>query len=238
MSAPSAAAGDPGTRSRTFIVYRELLLLAAIVLGSAGMTLMARSGLGVSVVSSVPYVFSLQFPQLTFGTWTFISFVVVILLSMALTRNFERFYLFSLVVSLLNGVCNDLFKALWSLLPESQLPIRIVWFLCGWFLLATGISSFIKCGLPPGPYELIVSEMARLKGVPVARGKTILDLTSLTISLLFIAFVLRRLAGIGPGTVVAGLFNGTLVGFFIRQMDRRFEMKPLLFKERRSRADT
>lgn len=199
------------------------------MLGSAGMTLMARSGFGVSAVSSVPYVFSLHFTQLTFGTWTFISFVTMILLTIVLTQHFEKFYFFTLLIALFNGICNDLFKNLWSHLPDG-FALQSVYFLCGWALLASGIASFIKSGLPPGPYELIVSELARIKGVPVARGKTTLDVTSMTVALLFSALVLRRLVGIGPGTIAAGLLNGTIIGFILKQMNRHFRMKPLLYK--------
>ena len=101
----------------------------------------------------------------------------------------------------------------------------------GWLLLALGIASFIKCELPPGPYELLVSELYRLKGVPVSRGKTILDLSGVTIASLFLIFVLKRFVGVGPGTVLAALFNGTIAAGFIRLMDKHFEMKSLIFKK-------
>lgn len=219
--------GIESNGKRTVVVYRELLLLAAIVLGSAGMTLMARSGFGISVVSSVPYVFSLHFTQLTFGTWTFISYVFVILLTIVMNRHFEMVYLASFVVSLAISLCNDLFKFLWSMLPDG-LPLQILYYLAGWFMLSLGIASFIKSGLPPAPYELFVRETARFKNIPVSRVKTMLDLVSLVISVLFTLLVLRRLGGIGPGTVVAGLFNGTVVGIWLKLMDKRFQMASLM----------
>ncbi|MGI6298018.1 MAG: YczE/YyaS/YitT family protein [Saccharofermentanales bacterium] len=217
-------------KTRRFVVYRDFMLLFAVVIVAAGVTLMARSDFGISAVSSVPYVFSLHFTQLSFGTWSFISYITVISVTMLLTRNFELFYLVSLFISVLSGIFNDVFKYLWSFLPLS-LSLRVVYFLIGWSMLTLGIACFIKSELPPGPYELFVSELARLKGVPVARGKTLLDLAGVTISTIFLIFVLRRLAGIGPGTVLAALFNGTIAGFILKHMDKRLEMKSLIFKK-------
>lgn len=213
-------------KPKKITIYRELLLTAAIAMGSAGITLMVRSGFGISVASSVPYVFSLHFTQLSFGIWSFISYVFVIVLTVVLTQHFEKSYLVSFVVAFFYGLGNDLFKFCWSFLP-SGLLLHIVYYFCGWFLLSAGIASFIKSGLPPAPYELFVREVSRMKGLAVSRVKTMFDLASLIVSLLFITFVLRRLIGIGPGTVVAGLFNGTVVGYWLKLMNRHFRMRSL-----------
>ena len=49
----------------------ELALLIVILINSMGVVLMLRSGSGISAISSVPYAFSLVFPALTLGTWTY-----------------------------------------------------------------------------------------------------------------------------------------------------------------------
>jgi uncharacterized membrane protein YczE len=213
--------------SNVIVVYRELLLLAAIALGSAGITLMVRSGLGISVASAVPYVFCLHFTLFTFGTWSFISYVFVIIFTVVLTRHFEKSYLVSFVVAFFYGMSNDLFKYIWSFLPSSQV-LKILYYLFGWLFLSAGIASFIKSGLPPAPYELFVREVSRFKGFSVSKVKTAFDLSSLVVSVLFITLVLRRFVGIGIGTVIAGLFNGSVVGHWLHLMDRHFKMESLI----------
>ena len=49
----------------------ELALVIAVLVNSFGVVLMLYSGAGISAISSVPYAFSLAFPALTLGTWTF-----------------------------------------------------------------------------------------------------------------------------------------------------------------------
>lgn len=212
---------------KRWVMPREILLMTALVLVSAGVTLMVRSGYGISVASSVPYVFSLHFTQLSFGTWTFIVYSAVILLLIALIRHFEWLYLVSFVISIFAGLFSDLFKYLWSFLPGGAL-LHVLYYFAGWFCLSLGIASFVKSGLPPAPYELFIREVSRFKNIPIGRAKTLFDLGCLTISSLFLIFVVRRLVGIGIGTVVAGLFNVTVVGNWIRLMNRHLTMRSLL----------
>jgi uncharacterized membrane protein YczE len=214
------------TEAKKVIVFREPLFATAMLLVSAGVTLMVRSGFGISVASSVPYVFSLYFTQLSFGIWTFVSYAVVILLLIVLIRHFEWLYLISFGISFLVSLLIDLFKYFWSFLPEQTL-LLILYYFMGWLCLSLGIASFIKSELPPTPYELFIRDLAKFKNISFARSKTLFDLGCLTISLLFITFFLKRLTGIGVGTVVAGLLNGTLIGFWLRLMNRHFSMRSL-----------
>ena len=50
----------------------ELALVIAVLVNSFGVVLMLYSGAGISAISSVPYAFSLAFPALTLGTWTYL----------------------------------------------------------------------------------------------------------------------------------------------------------------------
>lgn len=54
-------------------VRGELALLLIVIMNSFGVVLMLYSGSGISAISSVPYAFSEVFPQLTLGTWTYLS---------------------------------------------------------------------------------------------------------------------------------------------------------------------
>ena len=73
----------------------ELALLIVILINSMGVVLMLRSGSGISAISSVPYAFSLVFPTLTLGTWTYIFQGLLVLSLMILKKRFVPSYLFS-----------------------------------------------------------------------------------------------------------------------------------------------
>lgn len=78
----------------------ELALLIVILINSMGVVLMLRSGSGISAISSVPYAFSLVFPTLTLGTWTYIFQGLLVLSLMILKKRFVPSYLFSFVAGL------------------------------------------------------------------------------------------------------------------------------------------
>lgn len=81
----------------------ELALLIVILINSMGVVLMLRSGSGISAISSVPYAFSLVFPALTLGTWTYIFQGLLVLSLMLLKKRFVPSYLFSFVAGFAFG---------------------------------------------------------------------------------------------------------------------------------------
>ena len=59
---------------------------------------MAKSGFGISTISSVPFVFNKVFPALSFGTWNYIFQTMLVLTLMILKKAFCFEYIFSFVV--------------------------------------------------------------------------------------------------------------------------------------------
>ena len=167
----------------------------------------------------MPFVFSQYFSQISFGTWTIISFSSVFVLLIIMTRHFEPRYLISFFVSNLVGILNDLFTKLWTNLPE-QICLLIVYYFIGWCCLSLGIACFIVSDLPPTTYELFIRDIAKYKHISLVRAKTMFDLGCLITSILFIVLVLKQMKGIGIGTVIAGLFNGTAIGLWIKLINR------------------
>lgn len=86
----------------------ELALLIVILINSMGVVLMLRSGSGISAISSVPYAFSLVFPTLTLGTWTYIFQGLLVLSLMILKKRFVPSYLFSFVAGFAFGKMVDI----------------------------------------------------------------------------------------------------------------------------------
>ena len=59
---------------------------------------MLYSGSGISAISSVPYAFSLVFPKISLGTWTYIFQGLLVLSLMIMRKKFVAPYLFSFLV--------------------------------------------------------------------------------------------------------------------------------------------
>ena len=55
-------------------------------------------------------------------------------------------------------------------------------------------------------------------------------LTSFAVALFFKTYLYPQVEGLGWGTLVMALLNGTIIGFFSKQLDRAFEFRPYLKK--------
>ena len=62
----------PTTKEPKKTISGELALLVAVMINSFGVVLMLYSKAGISAISSVPYAFSLAWPKLSLGTWTYL----------------------------------------------------------------------------------------------------------------------------------------------------------------------
>ena len=213
---------------RRIVAYVELVYPIALVLISLGVTLMVRARFGISVASSVAYVISLAFPVFTFGTWSFIVQGFLILLLMGLIRKVKISFLMSFLVSVAFGKLVDLFSAWVAGWSELLLP-RMSYYTAGILLLTLGIALFVDTGLPPNPYERFVNDLSRHLGVPFRKVKTIYDISSVAVASVFLLLFVHRLAGIGPGTVIAALANGTLIAFWLRLSVQHLSIRSFFF---------
>lgn len=77
------------------VIRGEIALIVIILINSLGVVLMLYSGSGISAISSVPYAFSLVFPKISLGTWTYIFQGLLVLSLMIMRKKFVAPYLFS-----------------------------------------------------------------------------------------------------------------------------------------------
>lgn len=230
--AEPAPAGLSGRKAdRRLVAYVEFLYPAALVFISLGVTLMVRSRFGISVASSVAYIASLAFPVFTFGTWSYLVMGLLMLALTLVTRRLRIGVLVSFFVSVAFGWLVDRFSAWVAPWPDG-IPWQLLYYAAGITLLTLGIAVFIDTGLPPNPYERFVNDLSRHFGIPFRRVKTVYDITSVLTACLLLLLFVRRFVGIGPGTVVAALANGTLIGVWLRWLTRALSVRSLLFPVR------
>ena len=128
----------------------ELALVIAVLVNSFGVVLMLYSGAGISAISSVPYAFSLAFPALTLGTWTYLFQGTLIASLMIMRRKWVWPYLFSFVVGFAFSELLDVHELWIDVLPHT-LPWRVVYFVVSYLLICFGIALSNRCGLPIVP---------------------------------------------------------------------------------------
>ncbi len=222
---------DQRTKAGLTLQRGELALLAALLIDSFGVVLMLYSGFGISAISSVPYAFSLVFPQLSLGTWTYLFQGLLILSLMILRKRFLFSYAFSFVVGFAFGMLLDVHE-LWIHILPMTLPWRIAYFMLSYLLLSIGIALSNRCGLPIVPTDLFPRELAQITKISYAKIKIAFDVICLSITAAMTLVFLNHLQGLGVGTVLAALTLGKSIGWIGKQLDRRFRFVSFLDKEK------
>jgi uncharacterized membrane protein YczE len=211
--------------------YRgELALLVIIFINSLGVVLMLRSGSGISAISSVPYAFSVVFPRLTLGQWTYLFQSVLILSLFVLRRKFVLQYLFSFVVGFVFGNVMDLHELWVEQLPQT-LPLQVLYFILSYLLICVGIALSNHCKMPIVPTDLFPRELAAITGIPYSRIKVSFDVICLLVTAVLTYVFLGRISGLGIGTVLAAFTMGKVIGVFNGWIDRHMSFTSFLEKD-------
>lgn len=211
------------------VLSGELILVLAVFINSMGVDLMLHSGSGISAISSVPYAFSLAFPWLTLGTWTYIFQGLLVLSLMILQKKFVPSYLFSFVVGFVFGKLLD-FHAIWIGWIPYTIPLRILCFILSYLLICVGIAISNRCGLPIIPTDLFPRELAEIIKKPYSKVKITFDLTCLLVTAILTGVLLGHIRGLGIGTVIAALTMGKTIGWIGARQDERILIRRTFYK--------
>lgn len=212
------------------VFYAEGCYVCGIFTLAIGASLLVRADFGVSVVVSPAYLLHLHlskiWPFFTFGIAEYVIQGLLLLLLIALVQRFHWSYLFSFVTALFYGFVLDRVLFLLPRIPLEEVTLRILFFLLGLFLCAVGVSFVLHTYLSPEVYELLIREISARYAWKLGKVKTVYDCVSclVAIAMSFSFFGLFQFHGIGVGTVISALANGTLISFVSRFLETHFEL--------------
>ena len=211
----------------------ELALLIVILINSMGVVLMLRSGSGISAISSVPYAFSLVFPALTLGTWTYIFQGLLVLSLMILKKRFVPSYLFSFVAGFAFGKMVDIHEIWINTLPLT-IPLRVFYFVASYLILCFGIALSNRCKLPVIPTDLFPRDLSEIIKKPYSKVKITFDVTCLAVTAGLTFCFLGHIKGLGIGTILAAFTMGKVIGMIGNILDRHFRFVSFLTERSKS----
>ena len=194
------------------------IYLVGLVILAFGITLAVNSNLGVSPVTSLPYVVS-QVLHVTLGTCTIIVYSFYIFLQMLIHgKKFQPALLLQLVFSTLFGYLVDGTKLiLGDFIPTSYLG-QVMMLAASIVLISFSLVLYIDVKIAPMPPEGLVTCIADKLGKPFPKIKTIFDCVSVAVGLCLCFLFLGKVVGIREGTIVTALLVGKLTGFFRKQL--------------------
>ena len=213
-------------------ISSEVTYFAAIVLLSLAVAILSTADFGISMIVAPAYLLSLKAGFLSFGQAEYVVQAIVFILLCIVLKRFRFVYFFSFGTCLIYGFVLDLWRKIPLLNPAAtppgsmNLPLRIAMFVIGMILTSFSVALFFKTYLFPQVYDFFVKAVSCKYGIKLSRLKTIVDLSCLTASVIITFVFFGEIRGIGWGTLIMALLNGTVIGFFSTLLDKAFAFKP------------
>lgn len=108
--------------------------------------------------------------------------------------------------------------------------LRILMFAIGMILTAFSVALFFKTYFYPQVYDFFVKAISQKYKFKISVVKTCVDISCLITSVIMTLTFFGKFVGINWGTAVMAIFNGTIIGFFSKMLDKFFVIEPLMKK--------
>ena len=195
---------------------RTLLMLAGIVVMALGIDIVVRAGLGNSPISACPNVLSLAFTQVSFGVFMLVwQCVLVAVQIVILRRDFRVVDLLQIPISVLFGLCIDLFVRLLGPLAPATYWQSCLWLVAGMAVLALGIVMMVLSRTVMNCGEAVVQAVSRKTGIRFGTVKVGFDCTCAALAIICAFAFTGHLAGVREGTLVCAAFTGVIVNVYM-----------------------
>ena len=183
-----------------------------------GISLITKSYLGTSPISSVPYVLCLVFP-VTFGEFAFLLGVFFLIIEIIiLGRDFQKIQCLQVFIGLILGFFIDLGMFIFYFVDPAFYPAKIITLLAGCVVLALGVYLEITSDTFVYPGDAVVRIIAEKAGKRFGTVKVAFDTTLCLTAGAISFFFFGTLKGLGEGTIISAL----LVGYIITAISALF----------------
>ncbi len=205
-------------------VKRLLIYCVGLFLIAVGISISAKSSLGVSPVNSIPYTVSLLtgFEQ---GLCTTAFFVLLILVQFLISpRAFSPFSFLQIICSFVFGWFVTLANQCTVFIPTPEdYGLKLVYIIISLFFVAFGVFLYVNSDFLPLPSEGVMLTFSKRTRVPFHICKIGFD-CSVVVTAAAISLIARgELLGVREGTIIAAVFVGILIKPVARLLLRRLK---------------
>ncbi|OZG66463.1 hypothetical protein BHAP_0325 [Bifidobacterium hapali] len=200
-----------------YIVKRIICFLAGIAIESFGIALITKSNLGTSPISSLAWVTTLRFPQISFGVTTFVMNVLFVVVElMLLRRDFQPIQYLQLAVTFWFASTLDVSMNLLVWFSPDTWWEQGIGLLLGCTILALGICMEVAPGLIMVPGEGVVNALVIVTKARFGTLKVCFDVLLIIIAGILSFVFFGGIRGLGIGTIVAAIITGQIVNVINR----------------------
>lgn len=209
---------------------RYSLFVCGLFFMSLGICLIIKSALGTSPISSIPYIFSLQYP-LTLGEFTFIVNMLFLLLQIViLRRQFPAIQFLQIPMTIIFSCFIDAVMFLLANLNPVLYPVKILTLLLGCCTLAMGVALQIIGNVVMLAGEGLVYAILKRWQFNLAHTKTLFDTSLVIISIALSLLYFNEIRGIREGTIISAFIVGFIARFYIQQLSFVNDKGQLIFQ--------
>ena len=201
-------------------VLRFVFLCLGLTIMAFGVAFSIKADLGISPISTVPYVTSL-ISGLSVGTTTIIMNFLFVLIQIAiLRRQYDWFQLLQFPAAIVFGTMIDVAEYLLQGIQVSNYLEEWLFCIIGIVLIALGISVEVMANLVTTAGEGIVLAICKVAPVKFGNMKMGFDITLVCISVVLSLVFLGGVEGVPEGTLAAMIFVGQITKVTNKWMKR------------------
>lgn len=191
---------------------RMLTYCLGFFLIAIGISISAKSSLGVSPVNSVPYTVSLL-TGLEQGMCTTAFFLVLILVQFLISpKDFSPFSFLQIICSFVFGWFVTLANLCTAMIPTPEsYPVKMVYIIISLFFVAAGVFLYVNSDFLPLPSEGVMLVFSKRTKLPFHLCKIGFDCSVVVIAAAVSLLVKHELLGVREGTVIAAVFVGMII---------------------------
>lgn len=195
--------------SRIQFVKRVLLYCTGLMVLAFGIAISINSNLGISPVSSLPYVVSLILDTNMSKGIIIVYTISVLLQILILRKEFKPINLFQLLITVFFGYFTDFAR---FVIGDFVIPTyfgKIAMILISTVLVASGLCLYINAKLISMPIESLIQAVAyKITKKPFHDTKVIIDSSMVIIAIGLSLTFLGRLEGVREGTIISAILVG------------------------------
>lgn len=210
-------------RDKRELIRRYIVFFISLFFIASGVSLVTRSLVGTSPISSIPYVLSLH-AILSMGTFILLLNIILMIGQMLMLgrRGIKdcRIELFmQLPVSIVFGLFVDLTMALLSFWHPDAYWMKIASLMVGTCMMGLGVSLEVIADVAMVSGEYFVNIASRRFKREFGTVKIMFDVSLVVIAVACSWILAGRIDGIREGTLIVALLTGPLVRLFMPRLD-------------------
>lgn len=193
-------------------IKRGIIYMIGILFVSLGIVLCKKCGMGISPISSIPFVLALITP-LTFGNLTTLFHFFNTLLQMIFSRSWRDLKLWMQIpLALVFGWIIDIFNTL-IVVDADKMFVQAILLIFSIVFTAFGMVCMLEADLIQNPPDGTVKMISFMLKKELGATKNVYDFSCIFISMALGLIYLHDIEGFGIATIVSAIFVGKAVRY-------------------------